>query len=82
VREPFRNLFGRVVGRREHLLSDIGTSAMGIAALFFVRAFPPSASFDFDLWLLLPSTAFSWPVCSCALSTEGERVARLGANLT
>lgn len=58
MREPFRNLLSRVVNRREHLLSDIGTSAMGIAALFFVRAFPPSASFDFDMWLLLPSTVF------------------------
>ena len=56
--EYLRNLVSRVANRREHLLADIGTSAMGIAALFFVRAFPPSASVDFDLWLLLPSAAF------------------------
>ena len=58
MRMPMGNLWGWLYHRRARLFSDIGTASLGIAALFFVRAFPPSASFDFDIWMLLPSAFF------------------------
>ena len=48
----FRNSLGSLYNRISPLFSDVGTSFLGIAALFFVRAFPPSASLEFDYWLL------------------------------
>ena len=34
------------------LFSDIGTAFIGVAALFFVRGFPQTASIEFDPWLM------------------------------
>lgn len=38
--------------------TDVGTSLLAIAALFFVRAFPATPSVGFDYWMLVASFAF------------------------
>ena len=37
---------------------DSGTAFLGIAALFFVRGFPATASLDFDSWFVAVSLFF------------------------
>ena len=54
----FKNLRSRLEDRLKQVLPDVGMSCLGIAALFLVRAFPPSASLDFNLWPLGISAGF------------------------
>ncbi len=58
MKMPMGNLWKRLENRFQPAVGDVGTSFLGIAALFFVRAFPPSASVEFNLWLLGSSVVF------------------------
>lgn len=48
----------RIYGKIRQAFPDIGTAFLGLAALFFVRAVPPTASLDLNLWPLTLSGIF------------------------
>lgn len=52
------DLFRRFYDGMRLTFPDIGTSCLGIAALFFVRSVPTMPSFGFNYWLLGISLAF------------------------
>ena len=55
---PLIDTISRIYGKIRRTLPDIGTAFLGLAALFFVRAVPPTASLDLNLWQLTLSALF------------------------
>lgn len=51
-------LWGRVRDLVSPSLPDIGTAALGAAAIFLVRAIPSSNISEWDLWMIMPVTIF------------------------
>lgn len=52
MKDRLQNIATTLYVAARPLFSDIGTAFIGVAALFFVRGFPQTASIEFDPWLM------------------------------
>ena len=58
LRGRLRDAVLRLRNPAVRILPDVGLSFLGVAGVFFVMSFPPTASFEFDLWQLGVSAFF------------------------